>query len=301
MPQTVYDITPEIKYLATKPPIPGYEEFIGTYLILGEKRALVDIGPRVAVPGLLSALSLAGVRPVDIDYIILTHIHIDHAGGTGTAIKEMKNARVLTHSRGKAHLIDPAVLWQASQDTLGELAIKYGSYEPVSEERIITAQEGVKLDLGKGLTLEIYLTPGHAAHHMSLYEIKNDVLFSGDSAGVYTNGLLRLTTPPTFRLGESLESLDKMIGLHPKKLGYAHFGCYDNAVERLHAYRGKLLLVYEIAQSGAKEGKTVDDVIKLIRAHDRSFDDFEKLDKDIYQREYDLLSDSVRGLMTAKQ
>lgn len=301
MPQVIYDITENIKYLASCPPIPGYEEFIGTYLIIGEKKALIDVGPRMAIPGLLSVLSRIKINPDEIDYVILSHIHIDHAGGTGTAIKEMKNAKVIVHSRGRAHLIDPTALWQASQETLGELALKYGSYEPVTEDRIITSEDRMKIELGKGITLEVYLTPGHASHHQSIFETHNRVLFSGDSAGVYTNGRLRLTTPPPFRLDSSLTAIDKMIALQPIKLGYAHYGCCDNAVERLQAYRDKLLIDFDIAQAGARNSKSVDEVIEDIREKDRSFDDFETLDKEVYQREYDLLSDSVRGLMTAKQ
>ncbi|MCX6003812.1 MAG: MBL fold metallo-hydrolase [Chloroflexi bacterium] len=296
----VYEISPTLKFLSSCLPIPGYEDFIGTYLFCGEKKALVDVGPKAAIPGLLLALSQVGVSPDEIDYIILSHIHIDHAGGVGTAVREMNNARVLVHSRGRAHLIDPTALWKSSQETLGKAALKYGSYDPVPGDRIILAEEGMKLDLGQGLILEIYLTPGHAAHHLIVFNRASGILLAGDSAGVYTNGFLRLTTPPQFRLDDYMASLDKMIALRPVKLGYAHFGCYDNAIERLHAIREKVFLWHKIAQSAVREGKTAEEIIQLIRAKDKTLDRLDTLDKDTYGREYLLLLNSVQGLMTAK-
>ncbi|MDD5288428.1 MAG: MBL fold metallo-hydrolase [Dehalococcoidales bacterium] len=300
MAKLIQDITTNLKIISARPPIAGYEDFICPYLFIGEKKALVDIGPKAAIPGLLNALSQDGISPAEIDYIILTHIHIDHAGGTGMAVKEMKNARILMHSRGVKHMVDPAVLWQASQDTLGEAARNYGSYSPVPEDRIIVAEDGMKLDLGKGLVLEIYLTPGHASHHFSVFDRKDGVLLAGDSAGIYTNGFLRLTTPPPFRLQEYLASLDRMIALQPAKLGYAHAGCYDNAVTRLQAIRTQAILWHEIAQQGAKEGKTADEVIRLIKEKDKTIGLFDKLDKDTYRRESLLLNATIQGLMTAK-
>jgi len=164
----VYAITPTLRLLNLQPPIPGYGRFIGAYLFCGEKSAIVDTGPAAVAPNLLSALSQVGMDPAEIDYIVLTHIHIDHAGGVGTVIKELTNARVLAHSRARSHLIDPTKLWQGSLKTLGDLALKYGPIEPVPEDRIVVATDQVKLDLGRGLALEIYLTPGHAAHHLSV-------------------------------------------------------------------------------------------------------------------------------------
>jgi glyoxylase-like metal-dependent hydrolase (beta-lactamase superfamily II) len=294
------DITANLKLLYSRPPIKGFEDFICPYLFIGEKKALVDIGPKAAIPGLLKALSQIGISPEEIDYIILTHIHIDHAGGVGMAAREMPNARIWAHGRAYNHLIDPTVLWKASQDTLGELAIKYGSIDPVPENRIIVAEDGMRIDLGKGLALEIYLTPGHAPHHLCVFERENKVLLAGDLAGIYTHDFLRPTTPPPFRLQDYLASLDRMTALQPVMLGYAHFGCYDNAIERLQAIRKQVLLWHEIAQSGLRDGKTAEDIIRLIGQRDKTIDLFTTLNQDVYQREYQLLITSINGLMTAK-
>jgi glyoxylase-like metal-dependent hydrolase (beta-lactamase superfamily II) len=128
---TIQNITPTLKLLNSRLDIPVHQNYVSTYLILGEKKALVDIGPRAGVKGVLGALSEVGINLEEIDYIILTHIHIDHGGGAGTALRSLKNARILVHPRGRSHLIDPTALWNASLGTLGELAVSYGHIEPL--------------------------------------------------------------------------------------------------------------------------------------------------------------------------
>ena len=296
----VQEITPNLKLLSSHPTLAGFEDFIGSYLLQSEKKALVDVGPKAAIPGSLAVMSEAGVYPDEIDYIILTHIHMDHAGGIGLAAKEMKNARVVVHRRAYNHLVDPAVLWKASQETLGDMALRYGKIEPVPENRIIVAEDGMKLDLGEGLVLETYLTPGHAPHHLCVFDRKEGILLAGDMAGVFMNGFLRPGTPPPFRFHDYIASLDKMIALNPDKLGYAHFGCYGEAVARLWAVKAQTILWYEIAQAGAKEGKTAEEIIELIGKKDKTIDKLNALDKSIFQRDRILIMNTVRGLMTAK-
>jgi glyoxylase-like metal-dependent hydrolase (beta-lactamase superfamily II) len=245
-------------------------------------------------------MSQAGVSSDEIDYIILTHIHMDHAGGIGLAVKKMTNARVVAHRRAYNHLVDPAALWKASQETLGGLALKYGSIDPVPENRIIIAEDGMKLDMGKGSVLEIYLTPGHAPHHLCVFNRKEGILLAGDMAGIHMDGFLRPGTPPPFRFHDYVASLDKMIALKPTKIGYAHFGCYDDAVARLQAVKAQTILWYELAQAGAKESKTAEEIIELIGKKDKTIDKLNALNKRIFQRDRTLILNTIRGLMTAK-
>ena len=300
MSKTVQDITPSVKLLNPPIEIPGYDNYISTYLILGEKKVLVDIGPRVGVRRRLESLKEAGLKPEEIDYIILTHIHIDHAGGTGTVLKLLKNARVFVHPRGRQHLVDPTALWNASLETSPELSSKYGQFEPVPEEKIVGIEDSMKLDLGKGVTLDFIMTPGHASHHVSIFEGKDKVLFAGDSAGLYTSGVLRLTAPPPFRPAEYLSSIDKMIGFEPELIGYAHFGCYPDAVRRLKKTKEKVGVWLEIAQAGVKTGKTAEQVAQDIRKKDRELDYLDTLDKDVFARDNYQFVLTVNGLMTAK-
>ncbi len=297
----IYTITPNLKLLNLQPPIPGYGKFIGAYLFSGEKTAIIDVGPKAAVPNLLKALTELNLDPNEIDYIVLTHIHIDHAGGVGTAAREMSQAKVLAHSRAIPHLVDPTILWQNSLKTLGDIAIKYGEIEPVPQDRIMAATEGMKLDLGSGLTLEIYLTPGHATHHLSIFDRASGVLIAGEAAGVCVEGVVRPPTPPPFKLEENLASIDKLISLKPQKLCYMHFGCYDSAGERLKSYRQKLIDWHKIVGAAAKVGKSSEDILTLLRKEDKSLSYLDNLDKDEYAREFALLINSIKGLAGSVQ
>jgi glyoxylase-like metal-dependent hydrolase (beta-lactamase superfamily II) len=298
--EIVQSITPNLKLLDFCPPSTLFEHFICSYLLHGKKKALVDVGPSVIIPDLLSAISTAGFSPDEIDYIILTHIHMDHAGGIGQAVHGMKNARVIVHSHAVKHLIDPSKLWQASRATLGDLALKYGEIEPVPADRIIAAEDGMKIDLGDGLTPEIYLTPGHAPHHLAVFDRKDSILLSGDMAGMDMNGFLRPGTAPPFRLNEYLASLDRMIALQPEKIGYAHFGVYGGAVARLRSLRQQTIDWFEIVQTAAKAGLSADEIMPLLLAKDRNVDKLNAENPTIYHREYSMIKNTVIGMMTAK-
>lgn len=289
-------ILPNVKLLHLQPPIPGYHEFIGPYLLLGEKNAVIDIGPAVAVPPFLSSLAKTGIKPADIDYIIFTHIHIDHAGSAGAAVKALPNAKVVAHGRAREHLVNPEFLWEASLKVLGDYAAKSGQISPVPESRIIDAEDGMTLNLGRELVVKIYLTPGHAVHHLCVFYPAAGLLFSGEAAGVCINGAVRLATPPPFKLEVMLSSIDKLIELKPKKLCYSHFGCYDNGLKRLKSYRNKILEWYEVVTSAVGMGKSLEDIFSLLRERDSELDYLNTLDEDVYARELSLIFNSIRGL-----
>jgi glyoxylase-like metal-dependent hydrolase (beta-lactamase superfamily II) len=166
----IIQVTPAVTHLALRPPVPGYEGFIGAYVCRGEKTAIVDPGPAVAIPNLLRALEEMALAPAEVDYLVLTHIHQDHAGGAGAVLREMPNARVIVHGRGWRHIVDPRQLWEGSRQALGELAMQYGEIEPVPDDRIIAAEDLMDIDLGRGVVLQVHMTPGHAAHHLSLFD-----------------------------------------------------------------------------------------------------------------------------------
>jgi glyoxylase-like metal-dependent hydrolase (beta-lactamase superfamily II) len=292
----VHTISPTLKLIDLQPPIPGYERFIGACLFCSEKKAIVDPGPKSAIPNLLSALAELNISPEEIDYIVLTHIHIDHAGGTGTALRDMPRAKVFAHSQALRHLVDPTKLWEASLKTLGDLALQYGHIEPMPEGRIAAATDMMTIDLGRGLNLKVILTPGHAAHHLSLFDRQNGVLIAGEAAGVCIDGVIRLATPPPFRLDETLSSIDRLISLEPKTLCYGHFGCYSDAPGRLRLARSRLLEWHETVGSAVRGGKTPEDILALLRSKDRDLDYLDSLGQDTYRREHDLLINSINGL-----
>jgi glyoxylase-like metal-dependent hydrolase (beta-lactamase superfamily II) len=294
-----YLITPTLRLLNVQPQIAGHDNFIGPYLFCGQKKAIVDPGPKAAIPQVMSALEELGMSPGVIDYIVLTHIHIDHAGGTGMAVKEMTKAKVIAHPRAIPHLIDPAMLWKASVKTLGDIALKWGNVEPVPEDRIVAAEDLMQIDLGSGLVLEIHYTPGHAPHHLSLLDRTNGLLIAGETAGVCIAGTVRPSTPPPFNLEEVLFSIDRLIDLKPKRLCYGHFGCYDDALERLQLIKQKILTWNDIVKSAVKVGKNPEDIFLTLREIDRSLDYLDLLNQEEHRRERTLLINSIIGLSQA--
>jgi glyoxylase-like metal-dependent hydrolase (beta-lactamase superfamily II) len=249
----------------------------------------------------MKSLSKAGVSPGEIDYIVLTHIHIDHAGGVGRALREMTNARVIAHPRAQKHLADPQTLWKASVATLGELALQYGSIEPIPEERIIAASDLMELDLGGDTVLKLYHTPGHAPHHLSVFAQNDNLLMVGEAAGVCINGIIRPATPPPFKLEETLSSIDRLIAIGPELLCYGHFGCYDHAVEKLQFVRNQILTWHQIVNSAAKSGKNPDEILMIIKQADRSLDYLDSLSSVQYERDHTLLINSIVGMTESRK
>jgi len=233
-----YRLAPNLSLIDVAPPLPGFDRFIGIYVLEAGQIALVDVGPSVSVDNLISGLRELDINPADISYIFATHIHMDHAGGIGKAIKQISNAKIIVHERGGPHLADPTRLWEDSQRVLGERALQYQRIEPVPEDRIIIAKEGMSFNLGE-TEIEVFETPGHASHHLSFLDRKEGRLFAGEAAGTYIGEVdsIRLATPPPFNLEPTLTSLDKLVDLSLVSLCYAHFGSADQPLDKMRYYR----------------------------------------------------------------
>jgi glyoxylase-like metal-dependent hydrolase (beta-lactamase superfamily II) len=239
----LYNLDSDVSLIDLDPPISGFEGLLGCYVIKSDKIAILDPGPACSLPNLFTALDELKISLEDIDYVICSHIHLDHSGGIGHALKSMPKAIGIVHVNGQPHLINPSRLWEGSQKVLGNLARDYGEPEPVSPERLVIATEGMIIDL-VGIRLEVFSTPGHASHHISFFERKTGKLFSGEAAGVNltSQGGLRPATPDPFDLKLSLESIDKMIALNPNTIYYAHFGKFENPILQLNSLKAQLYL-----------------------------------------------------------
>lgn len=204
---------------------------VSVYLISGSRgSALVDSGPSNGASRVLEALRAIGVSSVD--YIILTHIHIDHGGASGVLASSL-NSRVLVHPRGLRHIVDPSMLWEQSRQALGPIASYYGEPSPVESSRAFQVGDGEVVDLG-GLTLKIIHTPGHASHHMSVYLVEEGLMFTGDSAGVLVDGNVRVpTTPAPFKPKPYIASLERMIAEKPRRVAIAHYGIVEDGLDYL--------------------------------------------------------------------
>lgn len=248
----------------------GLENFSASYVIKGKKAAIVETGPSLTVKNLLAGLKEIGIKREEIDYVAVTHIHIDHAGGAGTLLPHLPNAQLLVHEKGIRHLVNPEELWTSSLQTLGSIAEMYGNFQPVPEERILIAKEGMVIDLGEGVNLKVLEMPGHASHELSFYEKNGNGIFPGDAAGIYLSkfDVIIPTTPPPFHLEIALSSLQRLIQMKPSWLYYSHFGPANNAVERLKNYAARLKLWGEIILEGMRNGENFEGIYGKILEKD---------------------------------
>jgi len=206
---------------------PEGEGIVSVYLVVGDRySALIDAGPSNGSSRVLEFVRRLGLN---VDYIVLTHVHIDHGGGAG-ALSGALGSRVLVHPRGLKHVVDPSALWEQSRQALGPVAFYYGEPTPVEESRALRVEDGFTLDLG-GATLKVIHTPGHASHHMSVYLVEEGLMFTGDSAGVVVDGVVRVpTTPAPFKPKLYLASLERMISERPGRVAVAHYGVDEDGL-----------------------------------------------------------------------
>ena len=238
----------------------GIDNSIASYVLNGKNTVIIETGPESTVQNLLSGLKELDVKPEEVTYVAVSHIHLDHAGAAGTLLKYLPKAKLIVHRRGAPHVANPEKLWTQAREVLGKIAELYGKPEPVPEERIIAATDGMVFDVGKSVKLKIVETLGHASHHFSYYEVSSRGIFTGDAAGIYLNrfDVVVPTTPPPFRLDIALASLKKMINLKPKFLYYSHFGKAQNAIEKLQVYVNQLKLWADIAKQGIEKGENLE-------------------------------------------
>ena len=248
----------------------GFENFSASYVIKGKKTAIVETGPRLTVENLLAGLKEIGIKKDEVDYVAVTHIHIDHAGGAGTLLPHLPNAQLLVHERGVRHLVNPEKLWISSLQVLADIAEMYGKFQPVPEERILIAKEGMVIDLGEDIELNVFEMPGHASHELSFYEKNSQGIFPGDAAGIYLNkfDVIIPTTPPPFHLEMSLSSIRRLVKMKPRWLYYSHFGPADDAVKKLETYAARLTLWGKIILEGIKNGENFETICERISEKD---------------------------------
>jgi len=230
-------------------------ELGSVYLINEERKALIDTGPATSVSVVLDGIKRAGVRSEDIDYIIVTHIHLDHAGGAGVIIKDMPHAQVLVHHRGAKHLVRPMKLISSVIEVQGkETMVKHGEVVPIEAERVKPVYEGDVLKLSEKQVLRFIDAPGHAQHELCIYESRNSGLFTGDAAGISVNGILLLDTPPpNFNLELYISTLERLIKLEATRIYFGHFGMSNKVQENLRLAIDKVQVWYDMITEAVKE------------------------------------------------
>lgn len=277
----------------------GYENFIAAYVLREDKVALLETGPTSSIPNLLAGLREIGIQNEAVDYVMVSHIHIDHAGGAGTLLQNLPNAKLVVHRRGASHMANPEKLWIHSRKALHEVVDLYGPIQPVPEDRIVVPGDGMVIDLGKHTKLQVIETLGHASHHQSFCVKRSRTLFLGDAGGIYLQKLDTVipTTPPPLRLEMKLDSLQKLIKLEPKWLCYTHFGRADNAVIRLQAYVDQLKLWAKTVSEATEKSYDLESVYVKIMERDPSMKKAEEfIERHVMLRQSVVLQ-SVQGFI----
>ena len=211
------------------------------YLIRsGDRLAFVDTGTAHSVPGLLEVVADIGLAPAHVDYVIPTHVHLDHAGGAGALMAACPNARLVAHPKGAPHLIDPSKLAAGARAVYGEagFARAFGTLTPVPEQRVSIAEDGRRIDLA-GRELIFIDTPGHANHHGCLFDIASGGMFTGDTFGISYREfdtpagpwLFAPTTPVAFDPDAWQRSLDRMLAFEPVAMYLTHYGRVDQPAQ----------------------------------------------------------------------
>ncbi|MFB6287010.1 MAG: MBL fold metallo-hydrolase [Candidatus Bipolaricaulia bacterium] len=209
----------------------GQPRYGGVYILRAPKPAIVETAFSHTLDRTLQALDDVGLVPEDVAYIAPTHVHMDHAGGAGYLAEACPHAEVVCHHVGAPHLADPSKLVKSVARAVGPNFEHYGEMKPVPEDRLVSIDEGDRLDLGGGYGLEVLDTPGHAPHHASFYEPQTKGLFAGDAVGIYRPelvGFQMTTPPPAFHLEDWLRTHQRLRELDLDWLYFTHFGAHSD-------------------------------------------------------------------------
>lgn len=204
----------------------GWPGITAVYYLPGPHPALIETGPGSSIDSVTRGLDEAGVD--SIEWIVLTHIHLDHAGAVGHLAGRFPSAKIVVRQEGAAHLVDPSRLWASASRIYQDMDAMWGRMIPVPEDRIVSISgDGPIADLGDGRRLQAVYSPGHAKHHMAVFEAGNADLFTGDALGVYlpeARAIRPATPPPEFDMEVAISSIRMLSKLGAARVFPTHFG-----------------------------------------------------------------------------
>ncbi|RSN69397.1 MULTISPECIES: MBL fold metallo-hydrolase [Actinomadura] len=285
----------------------GYSGITAGYLILGDRPCLVEPGTSGSAPVVEAALRKLGVGADDLATVVVTHIHLDHAGGVGDIARMYPRAEVVVHEKGARHLADPSRLMRSARMVYGDsLDTLFGELKPTDAARIRAVEETGTIDLGGGRRLESHYSPGHAKHHVGLMDSQTGDLYVGDAAGVYipeTADVRPATPPPDFDLDTTLASLGKFRALGPQRLLFAHYGPVTEVEDTLERSAEELRVWVDHVKDARDRGLDLDHAVAMVveRTRDRYAVSRPDADPDIAAK-YEVLSSAesnVAGIMHA--
>ncbi|TAA72707.1 MBL fold metallo-hydrolase [Planococcus salinarum] len=242
----------------------GIAERTGTYVIAEEQLTLIETGPSPSVQYILEGLAKLGHKLADVKYIIVTHIHLDHAGGAGLLMRDCPNAKLVVHAKGARHLSDPSRLIAGAKMVYGDrFSVLFDPIEAVPAERILVKGEGDYLDIGPGCQLEFWDSPGHANHHLAIVDPVSNGIFTGDTAGIHYAQLakegiefhLPSTSPNQFDPESMRSSISRMREGGFTRVFYGHFGMTEKPDAAFAQALEWLDIFMEEAQAAASAGE----------------------------------------------
>ncbi|MFB6107263.1 MAG: MBL fold metallo-hydrolase [Haloplanus sp.] len=217
----------------------GVPDYGSVYVLDAERPAVVDTGLGTHVDRVVDAIESVGIGRDELEYVLPTHVHLDHAGGAGFLVEEFPNATVLTHEIGVPHLRDPSRLVAGTKAAVGDRWRHYVEPRPVPEDRIEGLRGGDAVDLGDR-TLDVMHAPGHAPHQICFHDDGDDALFTADAAGIWLswrNEVLPTSPPADFDLERCLDDVDAIVARDPETLCYGHFGPVAFSTDLMATYK----------------------------------------------------------------
>jgi glyoxylase-like metal-dependent hydrolase (beta-lactamase superfamily II) len=251
----------------------GYRQITAGYLIRADRPCLVETGTAPSAPVVRDALASLGVGPSDLATVVVTHIHLDHAGGVGDIAALFPAAEIVVHERGARHLADPSRLMDSARRVYGSaLDALFGELKPTPAERIRPVEERGSIDLGGGRSLDSHYSPGHAKHHVGLIDSVSGDLYVGDAAGVFvqeTGDVRPASPPPDFDLPLALDSLRLFAALAPARLLFSHFGPVGDIAATLERSAEELNVWVDETRRARGEGLDLDHTVAMVRDRTR--------------------------------
>jgi glyoxylase-like metal-dependent hydrolase (beta-lactamase superfamily II) len=263
------DITPlghEVFQIDTR--MAGYDGITAGYLIRSDRPCLVETGTAPSAPIVRDALVRLGIGAGDLATVVVTHIHLDHAGGAGDIATMYPAAQIVVHQRGARHLADPSRLMAGARAVYGDALDRlFGVLAPVPADRIVALEDTGTVDLGGGRRLDSYYSPGHAKHHVGLVDSASGDLYTGDAAGVYipdTGDVRPATPPPDFDLEVALATIRRFASLQPSRLLFSHNGPVADVAQTLNRSAEEIRVWVDETRRARAAGLDLDHAVAMV-------------------------------------
>ncbi|UCD57043.1 MAG: MBL fold metallo-hydrolase [Candidatus Hydrogenedentota bacterium] len=269
----------------------GSHSVSGIYLLVGEDVTLIETGTSHVAPHVFEAVRAIGLKEKDIARCIVTHVHLDHAGATGWLVRRVPHVRVYVHERGARHLADPSRLMESAQMVYGDtetIREIHGEILPVPEGNLVPVKD-IEIDIGSGIRLRIFDAPGHAPHHVCIFEPGTGILFAGEALGHYIPDFDVLTpavAPPGFDLEASVETARKIRGLDPRIICFSQFGQHRDPAFILEESERQTRNYGELIRISLENGLGTGDIIEMM---------LERLSREPQARRFS--EQSLRGML----